>query len=245
MSVSGRQQYRGVLALTVMAGVGLILFGLFAAPASSRPSAIAASCARGSMPAIVGGNFRCLRVGAHCSSRYQSVYRHYGYRCVSGSLRKYVKSPPAPTTTVVVTTTTPAPPTPVYQTGHYVGTTSQFQPISFDVILGQIQNVKSGDINSSCNPQFNGYGGNLNITWWAIDADGSVNASWSWNSTLSITGGPNAGTSFPEQGTTTFTAHVQGASAAGTVREDFSFDAFSVGYVCSSGLVTWNATLAP
>lgn len=243
MSSSGPHQSHGVRALTVVAGVALVSLGL-SAPASSGPSSVAGSCVSGSTPAIVGGNFRCLRVGAQCSARSQEVYRRYGYRCVNGRLRKYVKSRPAPTTTVVVTTQAP-PPTPLYQTGHYVGTTSQYQPISFDVIRGQIQNGKSGDINASCNPGFSTYGNTLDLTWWTIDADGSVNASWSWTSTMSITGGPNAGSSFPEQGTTTFSAHIQGATAAGTIRKDFSFDAFSVGYVCSSGLVTWTATLAP
>ena len=143
---------------------------------------------------------------------------------------------------MIVTKPAPAPPpAPVYQTGHYVGTTSQYQPISFDVTNGQIQNVTSGDINSECSPAAHVSGGNLNISYWSIGSDGSVNATWSWNSTISDSSGQTA----PEQGTTTFTAHIQGAVAAGTVRDDYSFDLFSVGYVCSSGLVTWNASLAP
>lgn len=198
--------------------------------------AASGSCAAGAKPAIVAGNFKCLRVGAPCVRRYQSTYRRYGFSCVNGKLRKYVKPRPAPTTTVVVTTTAPAPPPPpVYQTGHYVGTTSQFQPISFDITAGQIQNVTSGDINESCSPQTNIYGNHLSIPQYPLNADGSFDDEWSGQGTIGT---------FPANYHTVVAGRVQGGLASGTIKIDNSFDAYSVGYVCSSGLVTWTATLS-
>jgi hypothetical protein len=142
-----------------------------------------------------------------------------------------------PTTTVVVTTTAPAPPPPpAYQTGHYVGTTSQFQPISFDVTTGQIQNMTTGDVNESCSPQTNIYGNHLNIPQYTLNADGSFDVEWSAQGTIGT---------FPANYHTVVTGRVQGGIASGTIKIDNSFDAYSVGYVCSSGLVTWTASLSP
>lgn len=219
--------------------LGLLCCGLFVANAASRSERLAGSCPSGAKPAIVAGNFKCLSVGAKCAPRSQAVYRRYGFSCLSGRLHKYVKPHPTPTTTVVVVTTQ-SPPTPVFQSGHYVGTTSQFQPISFDVADGQIENVTSGDVNGSCNPQFDLFGGQLNIPQWPINGDGSFNVTWSYTGTLTS----NSGGSAPYNATTVFTGHVQGASASGTLREDSNFDLYSVGYVCSSGLLTWTATLS-
>jgi hypothetical protein len=225
-----------------VAAAALAAVGSFAAAASSWPAAVTSSCPRGAIAAIVKGNFACLRVGANCHARDQATYRRYGFSCSEGRLRKYVKPRPAPTTTVVVTTS--APPPPAFETGHYVGTTSQFQPISFDVTTSGLQNVTSGDVNGSCNPQFNLYGGNLDIPSWPINPDGSFTVKWSYSGAVTVTGGRQSGQTGTEQGTTDFEGRVQGAIAAGTLKEDSTIELASVGYVCSSGLVTWSATLS-
>ena len=193
------------------------------------------------MPVVVAGHFKCLRVGSQCATKYQAVNHRYGFNCVARRLRKKVNNPP--TTTTVVVVTTPAPP--AFESGHYVGTTSQFQPISFAVTALGIQNVTSGDVNGSCNPQFNLYGGNLDISSMAINTDGSFHLSWSWSDTVTVTGGPQHGQAGSQQGTTSFDGRVQDAVAAGTLREDSTIDLASVGYACSSDLVTWTASLSP
>jgi hypothetical protein len=136
---------------------------------------------------------------------------------------------------VVVTTPTPAPPP--YESGHFVGTTSQFQPISFDVVAGGIQNLDTGDVNQSCNPPFNLYGGNFQGFSLQLNADGSFQYQ---SSSSGFVGG-----SFPATDSYLLTGRVQGGIASGTLKEDTSFDRYSVGYVCSSGLVTWTTTLTP
>ncbi len=124
----------------------------------------------------------------------------------------------------------------MYQTGHYVGTTSQFQPISFDVANGEIDNVTSGDVNASCSPAYHLYGGNLDITRWTLGSDGSFDIDWS---------GPGTVGTFPATFHSAFTGRIQGGIASGTIKQDTNFEAYSVGYQCSSGLVTWTATLSP
>ena len=133
--------------------------------------------------------------------------------------------------------TTPAPAQPVYQTGHYVGSTSQFQPISFDVVAGEIQNLNTGDINQSCHPSFSLYGGNFQNFSVQLNADGSFQYQ---SSSSGFVGG-----SFTATDNYMLSGRVQGGIASGTLQEGTSFDRYSVGYVCSSGLVTWTATLGP
>jgi uncharacterized protein with FMN-binding domain len=199
-----------------------------------RVAVAGGSCPTGSKPAIIAGNFKCLRVGSSCASTHHVAYRKLGFSCVNGRLHRYVKPHSTPTTTVVVTTSAPAPP--VYQDGHYVGTTSQFQPISFDVTSGQIQNVTSGDVNESCNPPTNLYGGNVDVPQYTLNADGTFDVDWSGNGTV--------GASFPSTFHNVVTGRVQGGIASGTIKEDTSFEEYGKGYICSSGLVTWTATLA-
>ena len=78
----------GTAAATVAAAVS-------SASAKTQPEAAmagtdsrASSCSRGSKPAIIAGNFKCLRVGQRCSMRYQGSYRKYSLHCVNGRLRR-------------------------------------------------------------------------------------------------------------------------------------------------------------
>ena len=230
--------------LIVAVAVGAtVVTSALGAVSPGRVSIAGGSCAAGSKPAIIAGTFKCLRVGSSCAAKYRVTYRRLGFSCVSGRLHKYVKPHKPPTTTIVVTTPAPAPP--VYLTGHYVGTTSQYQPISFDVAQGEIQNMTSGDINASCSPSFSLSGGNLDVPSLSINGDGSFGTSWTYTGTLTETRGGNAGASATYTETNMLAGRVQGGIASGTVKEDSSFELFSVGYVCSSGLVTWTATLTP
>jgi len=44
------------------------------------------SCRPGAKPAIVAVQFKCLRVGQRCKTRYQVSYKRYGFVCVAGYL---------------------------------------------------------------------------------------------------------------------------------------------------------------
>src|SRR5581483_2696990 len=66
------------------------------------------SCPAGTKPAIVGGNFKCLRVGQACASKYSPAYSKFGFKCVAGHLRKRTAVPPRPKPAPA-----PAPPQPI------------------------------------------------------------------------------------------------------------------------------------
>jgi hypothetical protein len=53
-----------------------------AAPAHFAPVAVAKTCSAGFRHAVIGGAEKCLRAGEFCAHRYDSQYRHYGYRCI-------------------------------------------------------------------------------------------------------------------------------------------------------------------
>jgi virginiamycin B lyase len=55
-----------------------------------------AVCAHGSVPARIGGKRVCLRAGQRCKKRYERQYRHHGFHCQSGRLRRLHKPPPPP-----------------------------------------------------------------------------------------------------------------------------------------------------
>lgn len=104
--------------MRVGGAVAVLMLVLVAATAGSTAAraqtrALEASCAKGAKAAVVGGNFKCLKVGAACLAKHQADYRRYGFTCVSGKLRK--KSATAKTGgagSTGVTTAPPAPPTP-------------------------------------------------------------------------------------------------------------------------------------
>ncbi len=82
----------------LVALIGAIVFaaGGVGAGAMTTPASSSASCRPGFKPAIIGGNFKCLKVGQRCLSRYQASYRKYGFTCTRGRLRKKTSVPPAP-----------------------------------------------------------------------------------------------------------------------------------------------------
>ena len=64
-----------------------------AAPAASAASPHAAHSARVSCPktglvAMIGGKRTCLAPGRACAARYGKQYRHKGFTCRNGTLRK-------------------------------------------------------------------------------------------------------------------------------------------------------------
>jgi hypothetical protein len=53
-----------------------------AAPAAGAPAIVGKTCSAGYVHAVIGGSEKCLRAGEFCTHRYDSQYRHYGYRCI-------------------------------------------------------------------------------------------------------------------------------------------------------------------
>lgn len=71
-----------VLALVVVAASALGTPVAASTAAPSQQSVVAAkSCSSGYTHAVIGGKQKCLRAGEFCAHRYDSQYRHYGYRC--------------------------------------------------------------------------------------------------------------------------------------------------------------------
>ena len=62
---------------------------------NARPNA-PAGCAKGAVAARIGGKSVCLRVGAACKAKYNSIYKKQGFTCLAGHLRKTAKPTPTP-----------------------------------------------------------------------------------------------------------------------------------------------------
>lgn len=101
----------------VAAATALLAAGIAASPSSgAQPSRQAAplhlTCSSGYVPAIIGGESKCLRAGEFCSASEEADYERYGFSCVDGHLKAGGSPPPPPTTTTTTTTaaatTTPA-----------------------------------------------------------------------------------------------------------------------------------------
>jgi hypothetical protein len=185
------------------------------------PTALEGSCPRGSKPAIIAGTFKCLRVGVACKARYQAAYRKYGFKCVSGRLRKL---------------TTPAPPPPA-QPGHYRGTTSQNEKFEFDVTSDGrgVTNVVTGQINEGCNGgvTLSGFAGTWVTDILPIDASGGFASDAPYITTVS---------SSAATGRFTLTGHLNGAVGVGNFQKTTNFSANGTAYTCGSGLQTWTVT---
>ena len=69
---------------------------LFAA--GSGKSSAAASCAKGSVAATIGGKHACLKVGQRCRKAFDGQYRRYKFQCVAGRLRRLAPVPQTPVT---------------------------------------------------------------------------------------------------------------------------------------------------
>jgi hypothetical protein len=208
--------------------------------APERHSVISNSCPRGSKPAIIAGNFKCLRVGQRCSIRYQRSYRKYGFHCVGGHLRKgsgVKPKPPAPEPPAPAPSPPPLPAPPA-QAGHYKGLTSQLTTFEFDVTVdgSRVTNLKTGQVNAGCTPHFNLYGGEIDLGSYQmlIGADGTFGVEWASNGTI--------GGATPYTGHTKITGHFNGPTATGTLEVTLGFAYGGVVYACGSGLQTWNVS---
>ena len=238
--------------LALAAAVGLVALAVAgtavsSASAQTQPEAAmtgtarAGSCSRGSKPAVIGRNFRCLRVGQRCSLRYQGSYRKYSFHCASGRLHRGSTGPfemPAPA---------PAPPpppppapTPAAIDGHYKGVTSQSETFEFDIVNGgrSFRGLKTGQINQGCTPQFHIYGNYFN--WPDYYESVSRSGDFSIDTDRS---GAHVGQS-PATTHLTIRGHVTGSTASGSLELNTSFRdiATGVAYSCGSGLQTWTVT---
>ena len=120
--------------------------------------------------------------------------------------------------------------------GHYAGQTSQGTDISFDVAANssRLENLRTGQINVSCNPPFRLSGGQVGLPWIPIAGDDSFGYAW--------TGPSRVG-----QVTSTYTLEINGrfsaGTATGTIRTVLEFTwTDGKAYTCDSGTVTFTAT---
>ena len=81
-----------------LALVSLVSVAASTALGRNGPADKTATCAKGAVATTIGGKSVCLRVGAACKAKYNSIYKKHGFTCVAGHLRKTAKSP-APTPT--------------------------------------------------------------------------------------------------------------------------------------------------
>ena len=210
------------------------------AVASHDPASVTASCRPGSKAAIVAGNFKCLKAGVACKSRYQVTYRKYGFHCVDGRLRKGKGAPPSgggasdPPPYV--------PPPPVFQAGHYKGQTSQNENFEFDVtsdVLSGVRGLKTGQVNLGCTPPghvwINGYDfGAYSIP---LVADGGFSFDERYDGSIVFPDGTR-----PTQNELIITGHIAGAVAIGNLQLHTVFSDSGTVWDCGSGLQTWTAT---
>jgi hypothetical protein len=137
----------------------------------------------------------------------------------------------------VVRVTWTAPTLPPHATpGHYEGRSTFNEAFNLDVSADgkSVINLRTGQINESCNPPAHISGGNLTAPGpYAIAADGS----FSITATITITVGDSTGTRSIK-----IAGRFSGASATGTIRTDTTFTLDGTGYVCNSGDQTWSAS---
>lgn len=238
----------GVVALALAGtAAATVAFGaaVSSASAKTQPEAAmtgtdsrASSCSRGSKPAIIAGNFKCLRVGQRCSMRYQGSYRKYSLHCANGRLRRgtglSVTAAPSP-----ATPPPPPAPTPAAIDGHYKGVTSQSETFEFDIVNGgySFRGLKTGQINMGCTPHAS-IGGNrfdwLNYTVpVSLAGDFTIDANlndfndgvWAWTGRhLTIRG------------------HMNGQVGTGSLELKYSVSGYGRTFTCGSGLQTWTVT---
>jgi hypothetical protein len=198
----------------------------------------AASCARGTKPAVIGGNFKCLRVGQQCATRYQGAYRKYGFHCTKGRLRKGTGVAPASSAEPPYTPPPPPAPTPAAVDGHYKGVTSQNETFEFDIVNGghSFRGLKTGQINQGCTPQMHIRG---NYYDWP---NYSVSVSLAGDFTIDTdVNGAYVG-SFPASTHLTIRGHMSGQTGTGSLELNTAVTYAGVSYRCGSGLQTWTVT---
>jgi hypothetical protein len=230
--------------------LAIVALGAAASAASARtqtaatgPDAKGASCQRGSKPSIIAGNFKCLRVGQRCSTRYQGAYRKYGFHCVNGRLRKGTGIKPPASTPEPTPTPAPAPtpaPTPAALDGHYKGLTSQNETLEFNIMSGGLafRGLKTGQINEGCTPHGSIYGNYFDWPDYIV----SVTLSGDFTIDTDIFG-YHVGSS-PASAHLTIHGHMTGQAGIGSLELKSAFTDLSTGvsYTCGSGLQTWTVT---
>ena len=224
------------------AGASVALMAMIGAVVlmSTAPEANAASCARGTKPAVIGGNFKCLRVGQRCLTRYQGAYRRYSFHCANGRLRRGSTGPfetAAPPQGPPAPPLPPPAPTPAAIDGHYKGVTSQSETFEFDIVNGGLsfRGLKTGQINQGCTPRLHLTGGN--IDW--PNSVYPVTRAGDFTIDTDLTG--TIGNS-PAKGNLTIRGHMTGQVGSGSLEKTRTFSEGNTAYSCGSGLQTWTVT---
>jgi hypothetical protein len=230
--------------IAFLATASAVALPIAAVSAVAAPEAKAASCVRGTKPAIVGGNFKCLRAGQQCSASYQAAYRKYGFHCAKGRLRKGTGIQPPGLTFTPPPPYTPPPPAPgAAVDGHYKGVTSQNETIEFDITNGgsSFHGLKTGQINEGCTPGFSIHGNNLQWNYipqpgrfdWGFD----VSSAGDFTLDTDLPGWSVAGSPATEH--LTVRGHMSGQAGSGSLELKTAFVANGVAYSCGSGFQTW------
>jgi hypothetical protein len=228
-----------VTCVAVLSTVTSSAFAMTSTGAARSPDARSAACRAGFKPAIIGGNFKCLRVAQSCSARYQKAYLKYGFNCVSGHLRKaaHVRATPPPPPVLPSPPPPPPPVPPPAQPGHYKGTTSQNETFEFDVTADgrAFRGLKTGQINEGCTPGLSIYWNYFDWPYYTVPiiADGT----FALNVPYSGTVGP-----YPSIGRIIIEGHMSGAVGVGSLALTTYFTANGVPYDCGSGRQTWIVT---
>jgi hypothetical protein len=225
-----------VAACVVLSTVAASAFATRTTGALRSPDAGSASCLAGSKPAIIGGQFKCLRVGQACKGRYEKAYRKYRLTCAYSHLHRWSPPPPPPVEPVPP----PPPLPPSAQPGHYKGLTSQITTFEFDIVNGGLlfRGLNTGQINQGCTPSGHVYGGNLNWPDYIVP----VSLAGVFTIDTDLTGGTIGG--WPTRGHLTIRGQMAGQTGSGSleVRDMFTNTSNGVTYSCGSGLQTWTAT---
>jgi hypothetical protein len=150
-------------------------------------------------------------------------------------LRPPGATPPTPPPPPPAPPPPPPPPAPPTQVGNYVGTTSQNERITFDVVNSgrTVTNIKINAVNFSCDPRrYNLFGpfdgGSSSAT---IRSDGTFSAEGTYPGTV----GPYAATY-----AVAIAGRFSASIAAGTFKWDVTFNDGGGQLNCTSGTVTWN-----
>jgi hypothetical protein len=217
--------------IVFLATASAVALPIAAASAVAAPEAKAASCAHGTKPAIIAGNFKCLRAGLKCSASYQAQYRKYGFHCANGRLLKGTGTAP----------TSSAPQAPPEQAipgalgGHYKGVTSQNETFEFDISSSgwTFFGLKTGQINQGCTPGLSLSGNYLNLpTTYAF-----VPTTGNFTIDQDLTGWHLGDTPMTEH--LTIHGHMNGEVGSGSIELKSAFTYNGVAYTCGSGLQTW------
>jgi hypothetical protein len=228
MQSKGKAWIFGAAGAGVVAMIGAVVL------MSTAPDANAASCARGTKPAVIGGNFKCLRVGQGCLARYQGAYHRYSFHCANGRLRRGTGPFSAAPLPAPAPPPPPPAPTPAAVDGHYKGVTSQNTIFEFDIVNGGLsfRGLKTGQINQGCTPSFHLYGGDLDWPNYVVPVtragdftiDTDLNSGSGWTGHVTIHG------------------HMSGQVGSGSLERKNAFSSNGIAYTCGSGLQTWTVT---